>query len=257
MEGVVSKFINDNFKKTWAMLFLMQLIPGVSVSSETFLDEKIVLINGDIIFVVTPGSPALGKAHRINNDGTTTLLWRMDGWWSIGDHKVVELSEDAIFVMSSGSTPKGKAYRLNDRGVMALIWEVSGWWSHNIRFVDNGRYLMRIELSHSSYPDSINDIGIVFYDNGLEIKRYSPIELMNRSEMHLNSEGSVTWASVDGMPSPKFIVLSVGECIEYMFNYRTGNVAYKQDKCNKTFFAPKSESDFDILPVNLPLYGFD
>ncbi|MEZ5537435.1 MAG: hypothetical protein R3F02_17670 [Thiolinea sp.] len=74
----------------------------------------------------------------------------------------------------------GKAYRLSSEGDPELLWETSGWYAykHDLYLSRDGQFLVRIGHFATAYTPYDQDLGVAFYDNGLEINRYSIKELV-------------------------------------------------------------------------------
>lgn len=48
--------------------------------------------------------PAFGKAYKLNDDGSSTLMWEVSGWYSFENY----LSWDGRYLVSMGDWPQGK-----------------------------------------------------------------------------------------------------------------------------------------------------
>ena len=65
--------------------------------------------NGAYFFIMSPAqndnkkSKASGKAYQINNDGSMTLLWKVEGWYA---YRVI-LSDDGKYLLRMGDWPLG------------------------------------------------------------------------------------------------------------------------------------------------------
>lgn len=66
------------------------------------IPEKIIL---DESAQTSTRTPAFGKAFRLNDDGSSTLMWEVSGWYSFENY----LSWDGRYLVRMGDWPQGKS----------------------------------------------------------------------------------------------------------------------------------------------------
>lgn len=135
----------------------------------------------------------------------------------------------------------GRAYKINSDASIDLIWESSGWWSHddNIYLSSNGRYLVRVEYFHDYFPDSTRLDGVVFYKDGIEVKRYSPIDLVDQDKVYQFNSDAVYisdfkikfWAHDASIVDGSLFFLETYGCIDYVFSLESGEIEKINNKC--------------------------
>lgn len=68
--------------------------------------------------------PAFGKAYKLNDDGSSTLMWEVSGWYSFENY----LSSDGRYLVRMGDWPQGETVSKDHMAVA---------------FYDNGKELKR------------------------------------------------------------------------------------------------------------------
>jgi hypothetical protein len=91
----------------------------------------------------------------------------------------------------------GQAFKLNEDGSSEKLWGVSGWYSFKTLLSDDGEYLVRMGDWPEGSEPSHNDIAVVFYKEGKEIKKYSTAELIENKENVQATVSHYFWLSYD------------------------------------------------------------
>ena len=127
----------------------------------------------------------------------------------------------------------GKAYKVLDDGNSKEIWSVVGWYGGRLFLSMDGQYLIRVIGLIIGNEPSQEHLAIAFYKNGVEIARYSPIDLIENVNNVIHTSSSYMWTSEDSynkiVPEYPYLdlyafYLKTVEDIIYVFNCTTGEI---------------------------------
>jgi hypothetical protein len=123
---------------------------------------------------------------------------------------------------------KGAAYRLGRDGESTKLWGISGWYAHTVHISKDGRYLVREgNWARGSEPKP-EDVAVVFYDKGVELRSFATTDLVKNASKVRGSIGHYLWRG-SGCKTPQLnykneFCLRTIDKIEYIFDATTGNV---------------------------------
>jgi len=122
----------------------------------------------------------------------------------------------------------GVAYKLMHDGMSRELWRVSGWYAFEVFISNKGEYLVRMGNWAQGMEPSKEDLAVVFYKNGFEIKSYSTADLIKDNSSVENSVSHYRWQSGEqGYPKlteDNQFHLKTIEGTGYIFDVSTGDI---------------------------------
>ena len=125
------------------------------------------------------------------------------------------------------SKASGAMYAILRDGTEKALWKVSGWYSFKVFVPDGGQYLVRMGNWSSGCGASAEDLAVVFYKQGKQLKSYSTADLIrNPKAVECSISHYVWYRQIKGLSpqDPHHFSLVTLENREIVFNVTTGEI---------------------------------